>query len=96
MKDAGSILYEDVGVIPPETSKLTGLDVLPFPVVVFINDIVSEYDPAASELAVELIDTVTDVLAPDASVPPLDVIPTHDLLFVTVQLSDELPVFVIV
>jgi hypothetical protein len=45
--------------------------VLPLPLVVFVKNTVSGYDPALKLLALLLIDTVTLLLAPGVSDPPV-------------------------
>src|SRR5512135_2264172 len=75
------------------TVRLTPRVAFPWPFVVFVNVTVSEYVPAASELAVLLIVTVTVVVAPAASVPLTIDNATQFCPFVTVQLMDVPPVF---
>ena len=84
----------DVRVFEP-AMRLTGLVVLPTPFVVLVNVTVSEYVPPGSELALELMETVTVVEPLGASVPDVleSVTQFIETLCEAVQLIDALPVF---
>ena len=56
-------------LVPLVTVRPTLLVVSPLPLVVFVKETVSPYEPMGSEFAFELIETVSVVLPPAASVP---------------------------
>ena len=86
-----------VGPPPPGASltvRLTDREVLPLPFVVLVKTTISEKVPALSPLALPLIVTVTDVLAPAARVPLVVDRLFQNALLETVKLIVRSPVFV--
>jgi hypothetical protein len=75
------------------TKRLTGLVWVPLLFVVFVKVTVSLCHPAARLVAVLLINAVTIVLAPDASVPLVDDSVTHGWVTPAVQMIDVGPGF---
>ena len=76
------------------TVKLTARAVLPAPLLVLVNETVSEYVFTARLLALALMDTVTLVVAPAASVPPVAESVSQLAVLVAVQFNDPEPLLV--